>query len=1070
MSSRNRGRFWKRSEDLPTFRLSAFGRDFVLHLVPDDSFLAPEFKIQRITAKHSHPSDILTSVNETEGAEAYLRRCFYSGTVDSNQDSVVAVSLCQGIQGSFLSDGDEYLIEPKATGNGKKSTTQLHLIKRRAFTNTSTGSKITFDEMGEGSSQADSSESGLSPEVLDAHSHSRNSRPMGVCHYILTLISVAARMYKHPSIKNSVNLVVVKVLIVEDEEVGPAVSSNGGLTLRNFCAWQRHFNPPSDRHPEHYDTALLFTRQDICGHQSCDTLGVADVGTMCDPNRSCSVIEDDGLQASFTAAHELGHVLSMPHDDSKTCEKLFGDLGKHHMMAPLFIHLNKTLPWSPCSAMYITEFFDNGHGDCLLDAPAKTMPLPTGLPGLSYDLDRQCQQVFGEEFLHCPNTADSDVCSQLWCRVEGQPLCTTKNGSLPWADGTACGKDKLCFNNECVEKEQLMKPKTEIDGNWGAWGEWGDCSRTCGGGVQFSYRECNDPGPQNGGKYCEGQRVKYLSCNIQECPDDNGKSLREEQCEKYNSVSYLDMDGNVKQWIPKYAGVSPRDRCKLFCRARGSSEFKVFEPKVIDGTPCGPDTTSICVQGQCIKAGCDLIIGSNKKLDKCGVCGENGSTCRKITGSLNKASQEMLGKLNMLRNEGHFCDVTIRVQDKVFMAHKVVLASCSEFFRTKLVGKLQEEDKCVLDLNHVTVSGFTPLLEYAYTSTLTLNTENIIDVLAAASYMQMFTVASTCSEFMKSSILWNSANNTQQEKPQESAPENSTNCTFTPQDGSVSPVSSECSVIERTIPVYRESRRKRKSYIMMSPESPLKCSMQNTSPQIQNATTSFTETQSHPVDSSLAFPWTFPFGIDRRFQSEKPKQAESPRSLEQPGPSDVTRRLDDYLSCEGTKATSPLVAEEDVHVKVERLSDEEVPEEVSQPVSASQSSLSDQQTVPGSEQVHEDLLISPQSSSIGIKPFQCDRCGKKFTRAYSLKMHRLKHEGKRCFRCQICSATFTSFGEYKHHMRVSRHIIRKPRIYECKTCGAMFTNSGNLIVHLRSLNHEASELANYFQSRQKPPT
>lgn len=112
--------------------------------------------------------------------------------------------------------------------------------------------------------------------------------------------------------------------------------------------------------------------------------------------------------------------------------------------------------------------------------------------------------------------------------------------------------------------------------------------------------------------------------------------------------------------------------------------------------------------------------------------------------------------------------------------------------------------------------------------------------------------------------------------------------------------------------------------------------------------------------------------------------------------------------------------------------------------------------------VHVSLLTPPPP---GIKPFQCDRCGKKFTRAYSLKMHRLKHEGKRCFRCQICSATFTSFGEYKHHMRVSRHIIRKPRIYECKTCGAMFTNSGNLIVHLRSLNHEASELANYFQSR-----
>uniref|UniRef100_UPI003AADE752 zinc finger and BTB domain-containing protein 44 n=1 Tax=Centroberyx gerrardi TaxID=166262 RepID=UPI003AADE752 len=529
-----------------------------------------------------------------------------------------------------------------------------------------------------------------------------------------------------------------------------------------------------------------------------------------------------------------------------------------------------------------------------------------------------------------------------------------------------------------------------------------------------------------------------------------------------------------------------------------------------------------------------------------------------FTHSSTSHSQEMLEKLNALRNEGHLCDVTIRVQDKLFLAHKVVLACCSEFFRSKLVGRPEEEDKFVLDLHHVTVSGFTPLLEYAYTSTLSISTENIIDVLAAASYMQMFAVASTCSEFMKSSILWgpgnnNNNNNMTADKPHESAPESaSSNCALTPLDGSLSPVSSDCSVMERNVPVCRESRRKRKSFVTMaSPESPLKCTTQmvTTSPQIPNPSPSFSDSAAQPVESSLAFPWTFPFGIDRRFHSDKPKLPESPRCLEQgtPGTPEVVvgRRLSDFLTCESSKVvSSPVPAEEeDVRVKVERLSDEEVQETSSQPVSASQSSLSDQQTVPGSEQVQEELLISPQSSSIGsmdegvseglpsmqntsnagghaedderlegiqypyhlyispsarpgtngpdrpfqcptcgvrftriqnlkqhmlihsgIKPFQCDRCGKKFTRAYSLKMHRLKHEGKRCFRCQICSATFTSFGEYKHHMRVSRHIIRKPRIYECKTCGAMFTNSGNLIVHLRSLNHEASELANYFQS------
>ncbi|CAJ1066000.1 Hypothetical predicted protein [Xyrichtys novacula] len=529
-----------------------------------------------------------------------------------------------------------------------------------------------------------------------------------------------------------------------------------------------------------------------------------------------------------------------------------------------------------------------------------------------------------------------------------------------------------------------------------------------------------------------------------------------------------------------------------------------------------------------------------------------------FTHSSTSHSQEMLEKLNALRNEGHLCDVTIRVQDKLFLAHKVVLACCSEFFRSKLVGRPEEEDKFVLDLHHVTVSGFAPLLEYAYTSTLSISTENIIDVLAAASYMQMFAVASTCSEFMKSSILWspgnnNNNNNMAADKPHESVPESaSSNCALTPLEGSVSPVSSDCSVMERNVPICRESRRKRKTFVTMaSPESPLKCTTQmvTTSPQIPNPSPSFSDSTAQPVESSLAFPWTFPFGIDRRFHSDKSKLPESPRCLEQgtPGTSEVVvgRRLSDFLTCESSKAvSSPVQAEEeDVRVKVERLSDEEVQEASSQPVSASQSSLSDQQTVPGSEQVQEELLISPQSSSIGsmdegvseglpsmqsssttgghaedderlegiqypyhlyispsarpgtngpdrpfqcptcgvrftriqnlkqhmlihsgIKPFQCDRCGKKFTRAYSLKMHRLKHEGKRCFRCQICSATFTSFGEYKHHMRVSRHIIRKPRIYECKTCGAMFTNSGNLIVHLRSLNHEASELANYFQS------
>ncbi|NXY78100.1 ATS8 metalloproteinase, partial [Glareola pratincola] len=406
--------------------------------------------------------------------------------------------------------------------------------------------------------------------------------------HVLTLMSMAARIYKHPSLKNSVNLVVVKVLVVDEEAAGPEVSDNGGLTLRNFCSWQQKFNPPSDRHPEHYDTAILLTRQDFCGHQSCDTLGVADIGTMCDRNKSCSVIEDEGLQAAYTLAHELGKT-SLP----RVC----------------------TQPWSPCSAMYLTEFLDGGHGDCLLDAPAEPLSLPAELPGRGalYSLDQQCQQIFGKDFQHCPNTTEEDICAQLWCRMgSGEPLCHTKNGSLPWADGTPCKAGGLCWDGHCVPQDAL-KTQPAVDGGWGPWSPWGSCSRTCGGGVHFP------------------QLLAHVS------PFLSGKSFREQQCEKYNSYNFTDLEGNRLEWVPKYAGVSPRDRCKLFCRARGRSEFKVFEAKVIDGTLCGPETLSICVHGQCVKAGCDHVVGSSKKLDKCGVCGGNGSTCRKISGSLNRS-------------------------------------------------------------------------------------------------------------------------------------------------------------------------------------------------------------------------------------------------------------------------------------------------------------------------------------------------------------------------------------------------------------------------------------------------
>ena len=49
---------------------------------------------------------------------------------------------------------------------------------------------------------------------------------------------------------------------------------------------------------------------------------------------------------------------------------------------------------------------------------------------------------------------------------------------------------------------------------------------------------------------------------------------------------------------------------------------------------CSPDTTDICVHGQCMPAGCDGILGSKAKYNKCGLCNTGNKHCRRVTGKL----------------------------------------------------------------------------------------------------------------------------------------------------------------------------------------------------------------------------------------------------------------------------------------------------------------------------------------------------------------------------------------------------------------------------------------------------
>lgn len=59
------------------------------------------------------------------------------------------------------------------------------------------------------------------------------------------------------------------------------------------------------------------------------------------------------------------------------------------------------------------------------------------------------------------------------------------------------------------------------------------------------------------------------------------KSFREEQCEEFNGLNLnTNRLGPSVVWVPKYSGISPKDKCKLICRANGTGYFYVLAPKV----------------------------------------------------------------------------------------------------------------------------------------------------------------------------------------------------------------------------------------------------------------------------------------------------------------------------------------------------------------------------------------------------------------------------------------------------------------------------------------------------------
>ncbi|XP_073323013.1 A disintegrin and metalloproteinase with thrombospondin motifs 3 [Pagrus major] len=656
------------SEQKLFFNITAFGKEFHLRLHPNNKLVAPGAMVEWHdevegfgNVSNSTGDDASAGANQTESTtatERILRRellktdCTFIGDITDVPGAAVAINNCDGLAGMIRTDSDEYFIEPLERGTQElEDQGRVHVVYRRsallqAPSDISVDYQLqepeldvpgTLDSISRQVNETvrrrrrrDAGEDDYNIEILLGVDDSvvRFHGKEHVQNYLLTLMNIVNEIYHDESLGVHINVVLVRMIMLGyAKSINLIERGNPSRSLENVCRWAFVQQKGDPDHAEHHDHAIFLTRQ---GFGPTGMQGYAPVTGMCHPVRSCTLNHEDGFSSAFVVAHETGHVLGMEHDGQGN--RCGDETAMGSVMAPLVQAAFHRYHWSMCSGQELKRYIHTY--DCLLDDPFKhDWPQLPELPGINYSMDEQCRFDFGVGYKICTSFRTFDPCKQLWCSHPDNPyFCKTKKG--PPLDGTECAPGKWCYKGHCMWKNPNQ---VKQDGVWGSWSKFGSCSRSCGTGVRFRTRQCNNPAPSNGGQDCPGVNYEYQLCNTDDCPK-HFEDFRAQQCQLRNS--HFEFQNTKHHWLP-YEHPDANKRCHLYCQSKETGDVAYMKQLVHDGTRCSyKDAYSICVRGECVKVGCDREIGSIKVEDKCGVCGGDNSHCRTVKGTFTRTPKK----------------------------------------------------------------------------------------------------------------------------------------------------------------------------------------------------------------------------------------------------------------------------------------------------------------------------------------------------------------------------------------------------------------------------------------------
>ncbi|XP_041101933.1 kelch-like protein 18 isoform X1 [Polyodon spathula] len=102
-----------------------------------------------------------------------------------------------------------------------------------------------------------------------------------------------------------------------------------------------------------------------------------------------------------------------------------------------------------------------------------------------------------------------------------------------------------------------------------------------------------------------------------------------------------------------------------------------------------------------------------------------------------------------IRRQGKLCDVTLKIGDHKFSAHRIVLAASIPYFHAMFTNDMMECKQDEIVMQGIDPSALESLINFAYNGDLTIDQQNVQSLLIGASFLQLQNVKDACCTFLR---------------------------------------------------------------------------------------------------------------------------------------------------------------------------------------------------------------------------------------------------------------------------------------------------------------------------------